>query len=73
MLEPNQLDFKRTEKWSAPNIQVDALYQPPKFHNQINPRKDSFADSEDGRSFKSGVNNKVNNYELDNLITLRPI
>jgi len=60
-LEPNihnNMDFKKTEKWSTPNIDLDSYLQSPKFplgkHTSIMDDKIS----EDGRSYKSGFTGK---------------
>jgi hypothetical protein len=64
-LEPNinnNMDFKRTEKWSTPNIELDPYMQSPKFplgkHTSIMDDKIS----EDGRSYKSGITGKHQAY-----------
>ena len=64
-LEPNinnNMDFKRTEKWSTSNIELDPYMQSPKFplgkHTSIMDDKIS----EDGRSYKSGFTGKHQAY-----------
>lgn len=68
---PNNMDFKKTEKWSTPNIEIDQVMQSPKFplgkHTSIMDDRIS----EDARSYKSGFAGRQNNFEFDNLITLR--
>lgn len=51
-------DFRTTNKWSTPNININ---ESPKFPKS---RMNSIEDrgSDDGRSFKSGFTGRQNNY-----------
>lgn len=64
------MDFKKTEKWSTQHIDLEPNFQSPKFplgkHTSIMDDR-----SEDGRSYKSGFTGRQNNFEFDNLMTLR--
>lgn len=62
-------DFKRTEKWSTPNIDFINQNESPRFpKSRMNSLEDK--GSEDGRSYKSGFTGQ-RNVELDNLMTMK--
>lgn len=54
------MDFKKTEKWSTPNIGFDSLMQSPKFPNNKNYSNVDDKNSEDNRSYKSGATGRQN-------------
>lgn len=64
------MDFKRTEKWSTPNIEFSKTHESPRFpKSRMNSLEDRGSD--DGRSYKSGLTGQKNNLEFDNLMTMR--
>ncbi|CAM6001663.1 unnamed protein product [Sphagnum balticum] len=72
-LEHPSPDFRKTEKWSTPNIDYDGSFTPsPKFPANQRGRLHEDQGSEDNHSYRSGVTGKASHAEFDHLSTQKP-